>query len=298
MASSRSDARALAALFAGALGIAFAPIFVRLSETGPVSTAFWRIALALPVLWAWSLAAERRVPSGTADRQFMIAAGVFFAGDLAVWHWSILLTSVANATLLANLAPVFVTLAVWLIYRQRPSALFLAGLTLALLGVATLLGGDFRLGGSEIAGDCLGLLTAIFYAGYLLAVARARSGANTATVMAWSSLVCAVVLFPLALFSGEQVLPGTAQGWMTLLGLALLSQAAGQSLIAYAMAHLQPTFSSVGLLLQPVAAAMLACVLLDEALDALELAGGLAVLAGIYLAHAAGATRTAEASKA
>ena len=44
----------------------------------------------------------------------LIAAGLLFAGDLAFWHWSIVLTSVANAVLLANCAPIFVALAVWL----------------------------------------------------------------------------------------------------------------------------------------------------------------------------------------
>ena len=37
------------------------------------------------------------------------AGGVAFAGDLAFWHWSIRYTSVANSTLLANLATLFVT---------------------------------------------------------------------------------------------------------------------------------------------------------------------------------------------
>jgi drug/metabolite transporter (DMT)-like permease len=105
--------------------------------------------------------------------------------------------------------------------------------------------------------------------------------------MAWSGLVTAAALLPIALGSGEQMLPESAAGWWKLVGLALISQAAGQSLIAYAMAHLPTTFSSVGLLLQPVTAAFLAWILLGEVLGAVEVAGAVVVLIGIRLVHQA-----------
>jgi drug/metabolite transporter (DMT)-like permease len=282
------------ALLAGAVGIAAAPLFVKVSEVGPVATAFWRVALALPVLWAWSALDYRgHAAAFAANRRLMVAAGLLFAGDLAVWHWSIVLTSVANATLLANLAPIFVTLGVWLWYRRRPGGPFIAGMAIALAGMTALLGGDFRLSGRELTGDALGVVTAMFYGGYQLAVSRARSRVSTASIMAWSGLVTACVLLPLALISGEQVLPVTGMGWLKLVGLALISQAAGQSLIAYAMAHLPATFSSVGLLLQPVVAALFAWVLLGETLGPAAMAGGVAVLVGIAIAHRAevGATQ-------
>jgi hypothetical protein len=44
---------AFAALLAGAAAIAFAPIFVRLADTGPTASAFWRMALAAAPLWLW-----------------------------------------------------------------------------------------------------------------------------------------------------------------------------------------------------------------------------------------------------
>ena len=285
----RERTLALLALFAGAAAIAASPLFVKVSETGPVATGFWRVALALPFLWTWSLvtAPAEHQASFAAERKLIIAAGLFFAGDLAVWHWSIVLTSVANSTLLANLAPIFVTLAVWFLLRKRPAAGFLAGLAVALVGVAMLIGGDFRLGAREIAGDALGVVTAMFYAAYQLTVTRLRASVSTASLMAWSGLVTAAALLPLALISGETILPATGEGWVKLIGLALISQAAGQSLIAYAMAHLPATASSVGLLAQPVLAALYAWVLLGETLGWLQFAGGLAVLVGIRVAQRA-----------
>jgi drug/metabolite transporter (DMT)-like permease len=280
---------AVAALLAGAAAIASSALFVKVSETGPVATAFWRVALALPVLWTWSVIASRggHVAGFAAERRLILAAGLFFAGDLAVWHWSIMLTSVANATLLANLAPIFVTLAVWLLWGRRPTPLFLAGLAAALAGVTVLLGGDFRAGGGAVLGDFLGVVTAMFYGAYQLTVTRARARSSTSVIMAWTALVTTAALLPLALASGEQVLPHSAAGWAKLAGLALISQVAGQSMIAYAMAHLPATFSSVGLLAQPVIAAALAWVLLGETLGWIEIGGALVVLAGIRIVHQA-----------
>ncbi len=284
---------AVGALLLGAVAIATSALFVKVSETGPVATAFWRVFLALPFLWAWSVI-EQRERHGTSfanDRWLLIAVGLFFAGDLAVWHWSIVLTSVANSTLLANLAPIFVTLAAWLLFRQRLSAKFLAGLATALTGMVVLIGGDFTLSGKELIGDALGVVTAMFYAGYQLTVTRLRARVATSTIMAWSGLFTTIVLLPIALLSGERMLPVTDIGWIKLIGLALISQVAGQSLIAYAMAHLPATFSSVGLLLQPVMAAVFAWILLGEAVSALQLVGGITVLIGIRIVHQAETAR-------
>jgi len=258
-----------------------------------VATAFWRVFLALPFLWAWSMLEqrERHSTSFVSDKRLLIAAGLFFAGDLAVWHWSIMLTSIANSTLLANLAPIFVTLAAWLLFRKQLSAKFLAGLATALTGMVVLIGGDFTLSGKELIGDALGVVTAMFYAGYQLTVTRLRSRVATSTIMAWSGLFTAIVLLPIALLSGERMLPVTESGWIKLIGLALISQVAGQSLIAYAMAHLPATFSSVGLLFQPVMAAVFAWILLGEAVSALQFVGGITVLIGIRIVHQAETAR-------
>src|SRR5919199_371644 len=128
---------ALAALLTGATCIALSPIFVRLADVGPSASAFWRVALAAPLLWPLARLGARSRP-GRAAWPMLLAAGFAFAGDLGFWHWSIRFTSVANSTLLANLASIFVTLAAWLFWRERPSARFLLGLAAALAGVMLL----------------------------------------------------------------------------------------------------------------------------------------------------------------
>jgi len=285
--------RAIWALVAGALAIGMAAIFVRLREEGLglSATAFWRLALALPLFWLW-LGVEGRPRPAPAPRRFsrgnavaLMIPGLFFACDLAVWHWSIELTTVANATLFANCAPILVSLVAWLWMGERLRWVFVAGLICALAGAAGVVGSSFELGAQNVRGDGLGLLTAVFYGAYILSVKRVRARFSTPVVMVWSIPVACAVLLVVALASGEALAPATARGWLVLLGLAVICQVGGQGLIAYALAHLPASFSSVSLLIQPLAAAVFAWLILDETLGPLQAGAGVLVLVGIYLAR-------------
>lgn len=284
---------ALPILLLGALAIGFSGIFVRLVEVGPLASAFYRTGLAVPMFLLWLAVAppppEAR-PSRLERRDYatLFLAGLFFACDLACWHWSLMLTTVANATLFSNFTPVFVALAAWLLFGQTVTRKFLLGLATAFAGAFVLMGGSVSVGGANLLGDALALVTAVFYGGYLLTVARLRRRLPAPVVMGWSSAVTAVLLFPAALLAGDRMLALTAGGWALLVLFSFVSQVAGQGMIAHALAHLPASFSSVALLVQPVAAAIYAWVLLDEALGPLQAAGGAVVLVGIFIAHRAG----------
>ena len=280
------------ALLAGATGIAFAPIFVRVSEAGPSATAFYRVFLALPFLWLWARAEQRQpesVPPPSARRDFLLLglAGLLFAADLALWHWSIKLTSVANSTLLANTASIFVTLGAWLLFGERITPLFIGALVLALAGTAMLAGASFQLSSRHLAGDAIAVGAAMFYGGYQLCVARLRRRFSTAPIMLWSGLACAPVLLAIGAASREKLAAESARGWLVLIGLALISQVGGQSLITYGFKHLRASFASLTLLFQPVMAALFAWGMLGEALHWQQWLGGAVVLGGIALASRA-----------
>lgn len=254
-----------------------------------MATAFWRVALALLPLLIWAKATEKTVadsrPAGFADYGMLVLPGVFLAADLAAWHLSLHMTSVANATLLANLAPIFVTLGSWLLFRAHVSGVFLAGLATTLAGVVILKGGPAALGDGHLAGDATAIVAAFFYAGYMLSIGRLRSRYSTNRIMIWSTASAAVCMLPLALLFEDSFLPVAFFGWAMLVGLALISHAGGQALIIYALAFLAPAFSSLTLLLQPVVAAVLAWLLLSEPIGLMQAIGGTVVLAGIMVAR-------------
>lgn len=273
----------LAGTFAG-----FAPIFVRLTDVGPISSAFWRVALAVPVI-ALGLSISRRggaapVRLSKRDKHILLLAGLFFALDLGLWHWSITLTSVANASLLPNLNPVFVAAFGFIFLGHRFNRAFLAALALAVGGVALLLSASAQFGGTRMTGDMIGIATATMYAAFFLTVGHIRQRVSTLMVMLWVASFTSVALLPVALLSGEVFLPAGAEGWAALFALALVNQVFAQGLISFSLGHLSAAFSAVAILVQPVVAAIVAWILFAEALGPMEIAGAAAVLSAIALA--------------
>ena len=288
-------ALAFAALLAGGIAIGFAGILMRLSDINPLASAFWRMALAAPILWAWALSVRK--PDQAAGRRTgytpaLVLAGLYFAGDMAFWHLSLHYTTVSNATLLSNFAPIFIALWLWYAYRTRFPRIFIIGMLIALAGAILLVGPNAAGAGTgtstgaedhKLAGDALGLASAVFYAGYQLVIKQARDQYSTARLMAWSTSITAVALLPFALAAPGTFVPATATGWLPLLGLALLAQIGGQTVIAYASAHLPASLSSVSLLIQPLTATIAAWLIFAEAIGPWQMLGGSLLLWGIFL---------------
>lgn len=276
-------------LLLGAVLISFSGTMVKLSELGPTATGFHRMFLALPVFWLWMAGearANRRVlPENASDWRLLAFCGLALTADLVVWHWSLHMTSVANATLLGNMTPIFVTLAGWLLFGQRFSLLFLLGVALGILGVFLLVGISFDKGERPFLGDLLAIMASAFYAAYLMLVARLRGRFSTATVMGLSGVVTCLALLLVAYLSGEGLSPHSVQGWALLFGLAWLSQVAGQGAITWSLAHLPTAFGVLSLLVNPVAAALLAWPLLGEPIGPVQGLGGAIVLGSILLAR-------------
>ncbi len=294
-----AQGRGLAALISGAVCIGFAPVWVRWSEVGPIPTAFHRIMLALPALalWAWWERPRNLVEAGreqvgprrqllTRETAWIIAAGVFFALDLAAWHSSIHLTSVANATLLANFAPVFVMLGAWVFLGERVGIRFLAGMVIALAGAWLLTGARFGTSPlPQFRGDMIALLTAVFYGGYQLCVARLRRGLPPGRTLFFSSLVTAPVLGVMAWVAGDSLVPPTLRAWLILAALAISAQVMGQGLITYGFAHLPAGYSSLTLLVQPAVATLTGWWLFGERVDLARALGAVVLLAGLFVAR-------------
>jgi drug/metabolite transporter (DMT)-like permease len=275
-------ARAFFLLIAGAVAIGFAPIFVRLASTGPIATAFWRMAIAVPVLWMFVRQRNDASSALVAFRSSLVwLAGVAFALDLAAWHFSIRLTSVTNATLLANCAVLLVPLFSWVFLRRPVRSSTLGCGLLAFLGMVLLSSPSLQTGSQRLLGDALAVLTAGFYAAYLLVMAVAREGASAASLAFASSLLSSLTLLPIVPLAGEELLPCAVVDWAWLIGLALISQVFGQTAIAHALGRIPPAQAAVGLLVQPVSAAVFAWVLFGESMGGLQLFGGALVLASI-----------------
>lgn len=280
---------ALAGLVFGACVIGLAPILVRLTETGPAAAGLWRLGVATPLLFL--LAARERSAGSAGERGgraalWGAAAGLLFAGDLAFWHYGVAFTSVTNATVLSNLAPVVVALIAWLIFRERPKAVFVVALALALGGALAmaLAKGSGGVGTNPALGNAFSALTALFYGAYFVVMRLARGFAGAGRLMAWSTLAGVPVMLAAALALGEALLPATGAGLLACLGLGLV-HVGGQGSIAWALGRLPAATASVAVFVQPVVAALFGWALFGEAVTAGQALGGAVALVGVALAQ-------------
>ena len=277
---------ALPVLIVSAAVLGLAPILVRFADTGAAAAGFWRFAFALPLLLLLTMRRGKDGAGGVGrPTKWMAAAALFFVLDLSFWHYSIAMTSVANATVLTNLTPVVVTLAAWLLLRERPKGLFVVALAVAVAGaLAMSLGADGRQGSNPRLGDVFALVTALWYAGYFLVVKQARGESSAGRIMLWSTALGAPLLLAVAAVLREPLWPGSWGGWAACGGLGLV-HVAGQGGVAWSLGRLPAALTSVTVLLQPVVAAILGWILFAEHMTAPQLAGGAAVLAGVVLAQ-------------
>lgn len=275
----------LAALILGSSLLAFGPLLVRVADTGPIASAFWRMALAAPVLIAVAFILRRReaspLPLSALPWGLGLAAGAFFALDIAAWHLGIVRTSTANATLFAN-TTAFI-LAGWaiLVKRERPPPATLRALALGLAGALLLFGSSAQVSSEHLLGDLLSLLAAVFYTAYLLTIMRMRGSLGTASVLAMSTLMSASLLFlPAALLEPASFWP---TDWRPVLGLAVSSQLLGQGLMVFASGRLPSFIIGIGLLVQPLVSATTGWLAFGETLSPPELLGAALIAAALVL---------------
>jgi drug/metabolite transporter (DMT)-like permease len=288
MSEPTPDRRALAILILGAVAIGWSPILVRLGGAGPAATGFWRLAFALP----WFVIFLAR-PGAPGDGLKAIGApilwltGVFFAADLGFWHYGIKLTSVANATVLPNLTPVLVTIVAWLAFKERPRPVFVLGMAVAIAGAVGMAVFKAGAGGRapNFLGDILSAVTAIWYAGYFLAVRQARARFSTPAVMLASALPGLPLLLIAAVLLREQPVPRAMGGWLALAALGFV-HATGQGMIAWALGRLPTALAAVVVLVQPVVAAALGWWLFAEAMTPLQALAAALALTGVVIAQA------------
>lgn len=269
-----------AALLFGNIALSLGAMLVRLADTGPVASAFWRLLLALPLLalFAWREAGGRVPPRGAVI--VAAGAGVFFALDLAAWHVGIVQTKVANATLFGNSASLFLIL--WSIFLTRtlPRGWQALAILLAFAGSALLMGQSYELSPDYLVGDLLSLLAGVLYTVYVILMQRVRGTLAPWTALGISSFFSAPILLGVALALGESVMP---HDWTPLILLALTSQVIGQGLIIWSLPRFSPLVIGLTLLVQPAVAALAGWLAFGELLGPLDIFGGMMVGAALVL---------------
>ncbi len=289
--------KALLALIFGVLVISSSAILTDLADAPGSVVSFYRMAIGTVVL-AIPFAARWRKSPTLSSRGVWIAviAGVFFGLDLAAWATGITHAGATIPTLLGNMAPVWVGLGAWLIFKEKLKPGFWLGLAVAIAGMVAVLQLDFSGGEMQVnSGALFGVLSAFFYGAYMLITQKGRDHLDAISFFWIASLSSTITLVVLIFVLGDPLTGYSSFTYWNFIGLGVVVQGIAWLAINYAQGYLPASLVSPTLLIQPVLTAFLAGPLLSEVFSTQQWLGGAAVLLGIIIVYRSRMVRTAVA---
>ncbi len=274
-------------IVAGSVLISFSAVFVKLVSVGPTATGVYRNVFGALTLFALVALRRDRVFNGMRRMRWALLAGLFFAADIFCWHRSILHVGPGLATILGNFQ-VFVMAAVGiLVFHERATFRFLLAIPLAVTGLFLLVGLNWTgLDESYRIGVGYGILTAISYALYLLslrAARRERERVSAVANLAVVSLFTAVLLVPVAVFTGESLRIPDTRNAVVLVAYGVLCQALGWILISRTFHLVDASRAALVLLLQPALTFVWDIAFFGRPTTMVEAGGAALAIVAIYL---------------
>jgi len=278
----------LAGLVIGILAASTASTFIRLAQGEMLSLAIaaWRLTLASLILAPFALALRWQELRSLTRQEWLLAlaSGALLALHFASWITSLALTSVAASVVLVSTNPLFVGVASYFLFKERPGRAMVVGLIVAVAGSAVIGLGDLGQGQDSLVGDLLALLGGMAGAGYFLIGRRLRARLSLLGYVFPVYSTAAVLLMALALITGAPLTGHSTVTWLWLLLLALGPQIVGHSSLNWALRHLTATYVTLAALGEPIGSALLALLVLGEPPTLAALVGGGLILAGIAIA--------------
>jgi drug/metabolite transporter (DMT)-like permease len=271
----------------------FINIKVVLLQLPPNTIAFLRFLVACPAMGVYLLCtrqpAIRRQDwlrlaacglTGATLYNFLQNQGLRYAGS-------------TDAAILAAMAPVFLALLAWLLFKERISRLQTLGIVVALAGSALVatngsLAG-FALNPLRLYGDSLVLLTGLSWAVYSILVKSLLERYPATTVLAYTTFAGTLFLLPLSLTELPiNFAAVTLSGWLNIIYLGLFASALTYLIWNLALSRIPVVTAAAYIYLIPVLTAVMVAVIYRQLPGRYIVVGGLVVLLGTYLASKQG----------
>ncbi len=262
-------------------------IFIRLLDVLNVSSlAFWRLIIASVVLVGITLVLREPFNLGMVKgniRQISIL-GIFLGLHFILYISAVKNTTILNATVLVNTAPIFSMLISTFHFNIKPSRLAVMGLTTSFLGAGLIAYADAFPSALTIhlIGDLEALLAAVAEAFYLSYGREMRSKLSLLSQVIPIYLVSAFIIGFLCLLTRTPItFPQQPNMILFLLGLGILPTALGHTFYYSSLSNLKSFETATLALLEPIGATLLGVALFGEIPAALFVLGAFLVLSGI-----------------
>lgn len=269
------------ALFIGILCISIFPVIVRMNLTSGLISAFYRMGIAIAIILPFAIYKKKMHLENLKMLLPMLACGILFASDIAVWNISIQNSSATQATLLTNLSPIWVGIFSLLFLSFRPRKSFWLGTLIALIGMTVFVGVDTILNLQLDFAFFLGILSGVLYALYILVSKSVLEKLEVVTFITYSMIFSTIFLFIINVAFGEQFFGFSNKAWISLFVQGIVCQLIAWLLISYSTQKMRATRVSLSLLSQAIFATILAAIFVNERITSVQMIGSVIILAGI-----------------
>ncbi|QKV97975.1 DMT family transporter [Streptomyces sp. NA02950] len=214
------------------------------------------------------------------ELRYSVFAGVALATHFATFMPSTQLTSVTTAAALVSTQPIWQGLISVLLGRKLPRSTWV-GTGIAVLGAVVATGGDFQVQGTALLGDLLALVGAVAVAVYTELGGQVRATVSTPSYSVACFGVSTVVLLVVCLVGGIQLVGFDTATWLAVLGLLLLPQMLGLSMLNFVLGRVSAITVSLVLLMEAPVAAFIAWIWLGQVPSETAVTGMFLVIAGV-----------------
>ncbi|WP_035332993.1 DMT family transporter [Dyadobacter crusticola] len=274
-----------AALVIGLISISIFPVLVKWAPVSGITSAFYRMFFGFVLILPYVFLTKKF--SWPAGRHWfpIILCGIIFASDIAVWNLSITLSNVTQATLLANLSPVWVGVGSFLFLPDKPKSAFWIGTSVALFGIGILIGFEQFAGLQLNAGFWLAVLSGLLYATYMLVSKAVLGKVDIVSFMTINMAVSSIYLLVICLVFHQPLWGFGTTVWSVFVVQGLICQLVGWLALNYAVKKMDAKKVSLSLLSQAVVSGLFAWIFIGEQITLQMILGGLIILAGIAITY-------------
>ncbi len=264
---------ALTAVFAWGIG----PIFNKTMTVDASAIVFYRILVGAPLMFAMALLTGGGVSIELMKRTAL--PGVLFAFSMITGFASVVMTSIANATLITTLQPVLVLLIAPKMFGEKLRLRQLLYSACALVGVLLVVLAAASTSGAHLSGDLLAVANVCIWTGYfVLSKKRRLAGVHSWSYLAAVFLWSAAVVLPYGMIFSNDLGNMSNADWGRILAMAIGPGIVGHGLMTWAQSHVDVTLASLLGLLSPVISTGLAWMILDQNLTTWQTVGAIGVL--------------------
>ena len=226
---------------------------------------FYRLAGASLLLFLYLLI-SKKLKKINFDRNFVwaLGSGFFFFLHLWTYKYASKHTLVSNTMILFATNPVWATLGGQVFFKENIKPRVIFAYMLALIGIFMLVAQNLQLTPENHLGNISALISAFFYALYMLTSKKARlhMANNDFSLIQYST--CAL-MFGVAVLSTNSPMTGfDAISWWSVLGLIILPTFLGHMSFTYLVKHMNLSLMSCGKLIEPIIATIFAYFLFGE----------------------------------